>query len=428
MRPPGRLGGRTEAAGRRTSPRCRRNSTLGFVSRVPYLRRVPIVSNRLQAVQPPVIPIVAGMIRDHPGTISFGQGVVGYPPPPQALAAISQFTASPDQHQYKSVDGIPSLREALARKLAAENGIHLDAPNALVVTAGGNMAFMNAILAIADPGDEIVLLTPYYFNHEMAVTMLNCRPVLVATDARFQPDVAGIRAALSPRTRAVVTVSPNNPTGAVYPESVLREINGLCREAGIYHIHDEAYEYFTWDQTHHFSPASLPDSAAHTISLFSLSKAYGFASWRIGYQVIPAALLDAVKKIQDTNLICPPVISQCAATGALAAGKLWCDAQLARIRTVRDQVLAELAALPDCCEAPTASGALYFFVRLQTSLSPMAVVERLIRNHGVAAIPGDAFGYQAGCALRISFGALTAENARAGMRQLTTGLREVCGR
>ncbi len=385
------------------------------------------VSQRLQAVQPPVIPIVAGLIRDHPGTISLGQGVVSYGPPPQARQAIEPFFAAPDNHQYKLVDGIPALREIITRKLAEENGIPVGADNALVVTAGGNMAFMNALLAIADPGDEVILQTPYYFNHEMAVTMLNCRPVLVPTDGDFQLVVDRIRKAITPRTRAVVTISPNNPTGAVYPEAALREVNALCREAGICHVHDEAYEYFTWDGAKHFSPGSIAGSASHTISLFSLSKAFGFASWRIGYQVIPARLLDAVKKIQDTNLICPPVISQCAAAGALTAGRDWCEPHLRKIQAVRAIVTQELATIRDLCAVPPATGAFYFFLRPATQLRPMPLVERLIRDHGVAAIPGDAFGHSSDCAIRISYGALTPENACEGMRRLTSGLRQIIG-
>ncbi|HSH15227.1 MAG TPA: pyridoxal phosphate-dependent aminotransferase [Verrucomicrobiae bacterium] len=381
------------------------------------------VSHRLQAVQPPVIPIVAALIRDHPGTISLGQGVVNYLPPEAAAAALRDFFDAPDNHQYKPVDGIPQLRELITEKLAAENGIKLDRDNALVVTAGGNMAFLNALLAIADPGDEVILQTPYYFNHEMAVTMANCRPVLVPTDSRFQPDLEKLRAAITPRTRALVTVSPNNPTGAVYPEPTLRAINELCRTAGIYHIHDEAYEYFTWEGVKPFSPGSIHDSAAHTISLFSLSKAFGFASWRIGYQVIPVNLLEAVKKIQDTNLICPPVISQFAAAGALQAGRAWCEPQLRQIEAVREIVARELSPLADLCEVPPAAGAFYFFLKLATRWSPMRLVEALIREHRVAAIPGDAFGLVDGCAIRISYGALTPENAREGMRRLTSGLR-----
>jgi len=385
------------------------------------------VSQRLQAVRPPVIPIVAGLIREHPGTISLGQGVVSYPPPDAAIEAIAGFLATTDNHQYKLVDGIAPLRELIARKLAAENGITLGDDQALVVTAGGNMAFLNAVLAIADPGDEVILQTPCYFNHEMALTMANCRPVLVPTDAGFQPDLERIRSAITARTRAIVTVSPNNPTGAVYPESTLCAVNEHCRNAGIYHIHDEAYEYFTWDGEKHFSPGSLAVSAGHTISLYSLSKAFGFASWRIGYEVIPAHLLEAVKKIQDTNLICPPVISQFAAAGALAAGRSWCEPHLRKIQEVRSIVAHELAAISDLAEVPPATGAFYFFLKLAAKQSPRQLVEALIREHGVAAIPGDAFGHVEGCTIRISYGALKPENAREGMRRLTSGLRRICG-
>ena len=386
------------------------------------------VSQRLQAVQAPVIPIVAGLIREHPGTISLGQGVVNYGPPPQAATALQDFLTDPENHKYKLVDGIAPLRELITRKLESENGVRVDDGNALVVTAGGNMAFLNAVLAIADPGDEFILQTPFYFNHEMAVTMLNCRPVLVPTDEAFQLRPEAIRAAITPRTRAVVTVSPNNPTGAVYPEAALREVNELCRVAGIHHIHDEAYEYFTWDGAAHFSPASITGSAGHTVSLYSLSKAYGFASWRIGYQVLPAGLLEAVKKIQDTNLICPPVISQFAAAGALRAGREWCREKLAGIREVRAIVSTELESIRDLGIAPRADGAFYFFLRIKSTMPPMQLVERLVREHGVAVIPGDAFGETSGCSLRISYGALTAEFAREGVRRFTQGLRKILAR
>src|SRR4029079_4181773 len=132
----------------------------------------------------------------------------------------------------------------------------------------------------------------------------------VETTDDFQLQTAKIAGAITDRTRAVVTISPNNPTGAVYPAEALREVNALCRERGIYHIHDEAYEYFIFGSVPHFSPASIEGAPPHTISLFSLSKAYGFASWRIGYMVAPAALVDPIRKIQDTILICAPVISQ----------------------------------------------------------------------------------------------------------------------
>src|SRR5205823_4723805 len=168
---------------------------------------------RMQAVQTPVIPVVAELIRNSPGTISLGQGVVGYPPPQSAFDEIQAFLQDPQNHKYRPVQGIPVLVDALTAKLRSENGINVGDGNTVVVTAGGNMAFMNAILAMTDPGDEIILQTPYYFNHEMAVTMAGCLPVLVDTDGQFQLQPTRIEAAITQRTRAIVTISPNNPSG-----------------------------------------------------------------------------------------------------------------------------------------------------------------------------------------------------------------------
>ena len=285
-------------------------------------------SRRMQAVQAPIIPVVAELIRATPGTLSLGQGVAYYGPPSQALDAVHSFEADPDNHKYKLVQGIDPLLEVIAHKLRRDNGMALDDGQHIVVTAGGNMAFMNALMAITDPGDEVILPLPYYFNHEMAIGMVNCRAVCVPTDAHYQLRLDAISRAITERTRAVVTVSPNNPAGVVYPEADLRAVNRLCRQAGIYHISDEAYEYFTYDGARHFSPGSLADSQAHTISLYSLSKAYGFASWRIGWMVVPEHLYTAVKKAQDTIVICPPVVSQHAAVAAMRVGPAYCRDKL----------------------------------------------------------------------------------------------------
>jgi len=138
-------------------------------------------AERMRAVQAPIIPVVGELIRQHPGTISLGQGVVFYPPPAPAFEQTAQLLQRPELHKYQPVYGISPLVELIEQKLRVENGIVLDQGQRSVVTAGGNMAFMNAVLAICDPGDEVILPTPYYFNHEMAITMANsarcsCRP------------------------------------------------------------------------------------------------------------------------------------------------------------------------------------------------------------------------------------------------------------
>ncbi|MHB1038494.1 MAG: pyridoxal phosphate-dependent aminotransferase [Pirellulales bacterium] len=382
-------------------------------------------SDRIAAVQSPMIPIVTDLVRANPGTISLGQGVVAYGPPPRAIERLADFLAQPDAHKYQACQGIPELLDLIERKLADENGVKIGDDRAVIVTAGGNMGFMNAVLAIVDPGDEVILVAPYYFNHEMAVMIAGARPVIVPTDDRYQPRLDALEAAITPRTRAIVTVSPNNPTGAVFSEEALRAVNALCLRRGLYHVSDEAYEYFTWDGAAHFAPASISGSQSHTIALYSLSKAYGFASWRIGYMVVPRRLFEPVRKIQDTNLICPPVVSQWAAVGALEAGAAYCRAKLPEIGRARRIVLDALAEAADVCRVPSAEGAFYVLIHVLADLDSMDVVERLVREYRVAAMPGGTFGVTDRCALRISYGALSRENAAEGIGRLVQGLRAI---
>lgn len=383
------------------------------------------MKSRMEKVQSPLIPFVGELIQNNPGTISLGQGVVAYPPPEQAISSLQSFLAQPDNHLYKSVTGIEPLKEAIKTKLATDNKIEVNDHNCIVVTAGSNMGFMNAVLAITQAGDEIILNTPYYFNHEMAITMANCRPVLVNTDENYQLDIQAIAQAITPKTKAIVTISPNNPTGAVYPEASLKVVNDLCSDRGIYHISDEAYEYFTYDGVKHTSPGAFSGGEAHTISLFSLSKAYGFASWRIGYMVIPPHLLMPIKKVQDTNLICPPVISQYGALGALQTGVSYCQQHLLEIAKVRTIVLEQLRSIKDISTVAPAEGAFYFFLKVNTTLNDLELVKQLVEKYQVAVIPGSTFGMENGCYLRVAYGSLQLSTAEIGINRLINGLKNI---
>jgi aspartate/methionine/tyrosine aminotransferase len=382
---------------------------------------------RMDGVQAPIIPVVGDIIRQVPGTISLGQGIVHYGPPPAAVEAVRAALTDPVIHEYAGGSGHPALVKCIAAKLAAENGIDVARGSDIMVTAGANMAFMHAVLAISEPGDEIVLPVPYYFNHEMAIQMAGCRAVAVPTDAKYQLDVDALSRAVTDRTRAIVTISPNNPSGAVFPEALLREVNGLCRDRGLFHISDETYEYFTYGSAHHVSPASFAGAAAHTISVFSLSKAYGMAGWRIGYAVYPRELTSAMLKIQDTILICPTAVAERAALAALEVGRAYCDPFVHELAGIRQIVLDALATLGPVCDLPPAEGAMYCFPRIATTLEPMHLAERLIREHKVAVTPGTAFGMTEGCHFRVAFGALQRETVAEGIGRLVTGLREICG-
>jgi aspartate/methionine/tyrosine aminotransferase len=381
--------------------------------------------SRMDTVQSPMIAIVGDLIRQTPGTISLGQGVVHYGPPREAVEAAARAAAGPEVHQYQPLAGVPALLEAIEQKVGHDNGIDLARGCRIMVTAGGNMAFVHAVVATTMPGDEIILTVPFYFNHEMAVEMAGCRAVRVPTDPQYQLDVDAIRAAVTPRTRAVVTISPNNPTGAVYGPDALRAVNELCRDLGLYHISDEAYEYFVYGSAVHASPASFADAAGHTISLYSLSKSYGMAGWRVGYMVYPEALSDAFAKVQDTVLICPPVICQLAAAAALSVGRAYCRPYVAGLAAVRDVVFAALRTLEPLCTVPAAEGAFYCCLRANVSANPMRVVERLVREHRVAVIPATTFGLVDGCYFRVAYGALDQATVTAGIGRLVDGLRAI---
>ena len=386
-------------------------------------------ATRMDAVQSPIIPIIGSMIRETPGTISLGQGVVHYGPPREAVEAVQAALAAEAPadrllHGYGDASGYAPLLAAIAAKLKTENGIDLAHGSRVMVTAGANMAFMHAVLSITAPGDEIILPTPFYFNHEMAIEMAGCRVVRVPTDERYQLRFDAIEAAITDRTRAVVTISPNNPSGAVLSEASLRAVNALCRQRGIYHVSDEPYEYFTYGVAH-VSPGSFTGAAAHTISMYSLSKAYGFAGWRIGYVVYPEAIVSAMMKSQDTILICPTMAAQVGAEAALGVGRSYCAPHVTQLASIRDIVLSELSALAPLASVPAADGAFYALLRVRTDMDPLALAERLIREHKVAVIPGTAFGMTDGCYFRVAYGALQKATVAEGLGRLVTGLRAI---
>ena len=383
------------------------------------------ISQRVRAVQTPIIPTITKLAREHPGTISLGQGVSYYGPPPESYQAIEAQLHSQQLNAYGPVEGIPELIDTLTNKLSTRNNITINGDNCIFVTAGSNMAFSSLVQVLTDPGDEIILLTPYYFNHEMAIRLVNAVPVLVPTLENYHPDIDAIKQAITNKTRAIVTVSPNNPTGAVYTQEELTEINQLCAQHNIYHVSDEAYEDFTYDNHQHFSPASLSNSEPHTISLYSLSKAYGFAGWRVGYMVIPENIYASLHKVQDTVLISPTIVSQYAAIGAHQASYSYIQNNIEEIKRSREYCLNTLNQTELLATPAKSEGAFYIFAKLNTQQDDFDIATSLIKQHSIATIPGSAFAMNDGCYLRISYGALTSETVTHGIDKLTSGLNSL---
>lgn len=399
----------------------------------------PEPARRLAAVLEPVIPRVGALIAAHPGTLSMAQGMVDWGPPPQVLQVLqvelaraqADPIAAASLDRYGPMQGDPPLLEALAAHLRARHGLDLEGA-ALVVTAGSNMAFQILMQVLCDPGDEVILPAPWYFNHVMAVQLAGGVPVL--PEAGLIPDPQLLAAAITPRTRAIVTVSPNNPSGGVIPPERLAAINALCAHHGLLHISDEAYAAFVHGPVPHWSPGAVAGAAEHTVTLQSFSKAYGMAGWRLGYAALPQRLLAALAKVQDTNLICPPRLNQRAALAALGAGSDWLQPRLQTIRERRSLVLssleeARLRGLPlVLLQEP--DGAFYALLQVRTPLTGMQLVERLIREHGVAALPGESFGLPAtggAAVLRLSYGLLPVEQLEQALQRLGTGVRALAG-
>jgi aspartate/methionine/tyrosine aminotransferase len=336
-------------------------------------------------------------------------------------------------HKYLGVSGHPGFIEAIHNKLAQENQIKLGTDAMVMVTAGSNMAFLNSVLAVADPGDEFILPMPFYFNQEMAIRMCGCIPVPVPTHADWSLDVAAMAAAITPRTRAILTVSPNNPTGAVYSEASLRAVNALCAQHGIYHFSDEAYEYFTYEGAKHFSPASIPGALKHTLSFYSMSKNYGMASWRVGYVVFPANLFDAMNKVQDTNLICAPMPSQLLALEALKLGRNWVEPKVKALSEVRQTVYKTLEGLGDLVQFPQTQGAFYVLMKLPGLAQGIQAIEFnrvMTEKFKVASIPGFAFGLtntQEANYQRLSYGALEAASVAEGVQRYVAAVKDWYG-
>ncbi|WP_286194254.1 aminotransferase class I/II-fold pyridoxal phosphate-dependent enzyme [Synechococcus sp. CCY 0621] len=388
----------------------------------------PRAAGRMAAVADPVIAQVGALMRQRPQVLSLAQGMVAWAPPPGVGRAVALALAETDRRldRYGPVQGEAAVLEAVRRELSEERGLDLEGSE-LLITAGSNMAFNAIAQVLCDPGDEVLLPLPFYFNHAMAIRLAGGVPVPVA--AGLVPDPDRLAAAITPRSRAIVTISPNNPSGLVTPPQVLAAINSLCHRHGLVHVSDEAYADFVHGSVPHWSPGRLPGSGGHTVSLFSLSKAYGMAGWRVGYAAVPRQLMGALAKVQDTVLICPPQVSQRAALAALDAGPTWCRPHVEALGQRRRLLLAAVAAAREGGLAVELlgppDGAFYGLLRFPCARDGASLMRHLVLGHGVAALPGDSFGLPPAGGLgllRLSYGMLEAPDLDEALRRLFQAL------
>ncbi|KAF6259878.1 pyridoxal phosphate-dependent transferase [Scenedesmus sp. NREL 46B-D3] len=338
----------------------------------------PQVSLRALATDTPVIVKTKQLMSQAPpgkDVLSLAQGVVHWRPPPAATAAAAALLASEavqagsgagsasggmgavfgagGVHSYGPALGLPPLVEALKQKLAARNGL---TGYEVMVTSGANQAFVNAVLALCDASDRVVLFVPYYFNHIMALQMTGGAPQVVlgaCCAGSLHPDWAWLQQQLAgPHPpKLVVLVNPCNPTGVLLPKEELEEAAAMCAAAGVWLLLDNTYEDFVYGAQRHHSVCR-----ANVIGVFSFSKAYGMMGWRVGYIAYPGkqllqqagadvSLQEQLLKMQDTIAICPSQLSQHLALAALQQGGNHVRDAIAALRHNRQLVADALAPL-----------------------------------------------------------------------------------
>ena len=395
----------------------------GLYSRRGFMHGMKPQPGRTQRIQEAPIAKLISDAKLPSDIVDLGQGVPFYGPPKEAMLAATAAIQEESGFRYSPDSGFPELRETIARKLASENGVEADMSRNIMVTAGANQAFVNAVLSITRPGDEVLVISPHYFNHVMAVQLAGCKPVVIDTDRNYQPIVERIGKRISKRARAVVLVSPSNPTGAVYSKDTIDEIGALCAKNGIYLITDETYEHFVYDDAKFVSALSLDKEIEYTISLFSFSKSYGMSGYRIGYAVFPASIYREMLKVQDTLTICAPSPLQFAAEAAMRLGAAYPKQFIPRIERVRRIFVERLTGL-DFVEMPVTKGSYYFLLRLRTKKSDWNIAKRLIEEYGVITIPGGVFGTRYP-ALRVAYANVDESMAEKGISRLEKGLQEM---
>jgi aspartate/methionine/tyrosine aminotransferase len=342
-----------------------------------------------------VIREMSRVCRAH-GGINLAQGFPDFPAPLAMKDAAARAIAQ-DVNQYAVTWGAPALRQAIARRSTAYNGIFADRggvdPDAHVtVCCGATEAMIAALLAVLDPGDEVVIFEPFYENYGPDCILSGAVPRFVRLrEPNWTFDPAELRAAITPRTRAIVVNTPHNPTGVVFRSEELEEIAALCREHDLLAITDEIYEYILYGDARHVSLATLDGMAERTITISGLSKTWSATGWRIGWAIAEPGATGAIRKVHDFLTVGAPAPLQEAAAAALDFGPEYFAGLKNDYSARRDLLVPALEAAGFRVFVP--AGAYYAMcdIRGVTDLDDVSYAHELVRDGGVATVPGSSF-------------------------------------
>ena len=347
--------------------------------------------------------------------IGFGAGEPDFPTPEAIVAAAEAACRDPKNHRYSPTAGLPELREAISAKTRRDSGLEVAASQVLV-TNGGKQAVANAFAVLCDPGDEVLLPAPYWTTYPEAIALAGGVPVPVATTAAagFKVTVDQLEAARTPATKALVFVSPSNPTGAVYTRDEMAAVGAWAADHGIWVMTDEIYEHLVYgDAAFHSLPVITPELADRCIVVNGVAKTYAMTGWRVGWMLGPADVIAAATNIQSHETSNVANVSQRAALAAVT-GDLAAVAEMRAAFDRRRRTIHRMLNEIDGVVCPLPEGAFYAFpsvegllgrtIRGRTCTTSAELAELAIDEAKVAVVPGEAFGAPAHFRLSYALG------------------------
>ena len=338
--------------------------------------------------------------------------------PDHIKAATIRALQAGDVH-YSDLQGTPALRRALAEKLRRDNGLPVE-PSDILVTNGLTHASFAAFLALLDPGDEAILLEPYYPQHVGKIELAGARVVTARLDATkgFAIDPAAIEAKIGPRTRMIVLVNPVNPTGRVYTRDELQALADLAIRHDLLVVSDEVYEEIVFDGNRHISIGSLEGMAERTVSMFAFTKSFAMDGWRLGYLAAPRWAMPGLLKITANDATHVNTFIQAGALAAVTGPAEVLEGLVAEDRAKRDLVVQRLNQMPGVtCALP--EGTIYAFPDIAgTGLSAQVLADRLLEEAGVVVEAGSFYGAAGEGHLRVCFGSESTARLEEGMARI----------
>ena len=355
------------------------------------------VSRNVSGIEISAIKEMAMRSARLPGAASLAWGLPSFRTPEHIRRAVERrLEADPDIGKYALPDGLPELRQAVTRAHLAATGIEVDPDRNVIVTAG-NMQGLNALFhVLIDPGDEIVVTDPGFASHFQQIRLCGGVPVYWKMDESlaWSLDLEALPGLVTDRTKAIVLVSPSNPTGKIFSEAELREIGRIARARNLLIVLDDPYAHFTYEnRSRYFNLSSVAELSDHVAYLFTFSKTYAMSGWRMGYMILPASLKHQVLKVHDATIICAPRISQVAALAALTEDPVHLRDFEEILGRRRSLICERLDRVAHVFRYVRPEGAYYVFPRIVAEHEDsFAFAIRLLEQAEVTLTPGSAFG------------------------------------